>query len=74
MTSPSSSYDATLAELAAKRPRLAAALQQAQQQRAHQAASLLHGARLPRPSSPADVLAGHDLVDAQDAWQRTREM
>lgn len=39
------SFDATLAELATTRPRLAAALQQAQQQRAHHAASLLHGAR-----------------------------
>src|SRR6266498_3914098 len=45
MTPAKSSYEATLAELAAERPRLAAALQRAQQQRAHQAASLLHGAR-----------------------------
>jgi len=44
-SSSEASYEATLAELAAKRPYLAAALQRAQQQRAHQAASLLHGAR-----------------------------
>lgn len=62
MNSTGHSYDATLAELATTRPRLAAALQQAQQQRAHHAASLLHGARF----KGLDELLRHldDLVQA----------
>ncbi|MGH3830516.1 MAG: hypothetical protein ACRDRS_08700 [Pseudonocardiaceae bacterium] len=45
MTSASSPYDATLAELATRLPRLAAALQRAEQHRARSAASLMGGAR-----------------------------
>jgi hypothetical protein len=44
-SSSEASYEATLEELAARRPCLAAALRRAQQQRTHRAASLLHGAR-----------------------------
>lgn len=62
MNSTGRSYDATFAELATTRPRLAAALQQAQEQRARHAASLLHGARF----KGLDELLRHldDLVQA----------
>ncbi|MGH3871976.1 MAG: hypothetical protein ACRDSR_10765 [Pseudonocardiaceae bacterium] len=45
MTSASSSYDATLAELATRLPHLAAALRRAEQQRARCTTSLMGGAR-----------------------------
>ncbi|MGH3848510.1 MAG: hypothetical protein ACRDRT_02200 [Pseudonocardiaceae bacterium] len=45
MTSASSPYDATLAELATRLPRLAAALQRAEQHRARSATSRMGGAR-----------------------------
>ena len=45
MASTPPSYDAALLDLAAKRPRLAAALQRAEGRRAANVASLLHGAR-----------------------------
>jgi hypothetical protein len=45
MASATPSYDAALLDLAAKRPRLAAALQRAEARRAANVASLLHGAR-----------------------------